>query len=402
MNILQITNKALFPPDGGTLAISNFAYAYAKLNHNVTILSMVTHKHYLNNLDSSDLLEKKIELIGVKVNTKISLFKLLKNLFFSKIPYNLERFISIDFAEKLTSLLKEKKWDIIQIEGLYVLSYIDLIRKNSLGKIVYRPHNIEYKIWEENANCSKSIIKTVYFGILAKRLKNFELNLLNTYDIVLPISNSDADFYKENGNNKPILVSPFGVNVREFKSYFVQPEKLNTNSTILFIGALDWIPNQQGLTWFIDKCFPLIVNLIPNVELIIAGRNAPKWYFKKFNSKNINFIGQVNNAYEFLSKSGPVIAPLFSGSGMRVKIIEAMALKKAIVTTTKGAEGIDGLNPNNILIADNANIFAEMVVKLLRNNDLQNNMGNLAHKLIIEQYSVEKIGSLAIQFINQN
>jgi len=87
---------------------------------------------------------------------------------------------------------------------------------------------------------------------------------------------------------------------------------------------------------------------------------------------------------------------------MRVKIIEAMALKKAIVTTTKGAEGIDGLNPKNILIADNPDIFAEMVVKLLINKDLQNNMGNLAHELIIEQYSVEKIGSSAIQFINQH
>lgn len=403
MNILQISNKALFPPDGGSLAILNLANAYARLNHNVTLLNMVTHKHYNKDSDIRVLKERNIELIGIEVNTKISVLKLLLNFFFTKRPYTLERFINQNFSNRLISLIVQKKWDFIQIEGLYVLFYIDIIREYYPGKIIYRPHNIESEIWFENAKNTRSILKKIYFTVLANRLKKFELKYINSYDVLLPISNTDAHFYTGNGNIKPMLTTPFGVEIGQFDSFYSQVSKPENSPTILYIGALDWIPNQQGLIWFIKNCFPLIISQVSNVELLIAGRNAPKWFVKRLSSNNnIRFVGQIENACDFFSIPGPMIVPLFSGSGMRVKIIEAMAFKKAIVSTPKGAEGIDKLNEEKILISNNPHSFAENVLKLLENRDLRNSIGNTAHDFVLNEYNIETIASKAIQFINQH
>jgi len=277
MKILQIANKAIYPPDGGSLAILSLSKGYIKNGHQVHLLNMVTHKH-MNNFDFiEDDYKESLIISGVKINSRISIIKLLINLFFSTKAYISERFFSADFKQELISLLKNESFDILQFEGLYGLQYINFIRELFNGKILYRPHNLEYLIWKRNSIESTSKLKKIYFNIISRRLKKLEERLINTYDFLIPITQNDADLYTELGNKRPFIVAPFGIDIHKIQLYGHKPSNELTRN-INYIGALDWIPNQQGLLWLIDKCLPIIIESLPNVKLNVAGRNSSKWF----------------------------------------------------------------------------------------------------------------------------
>lgn len=148
-----------------------------------------------------------------------------------------------------------------------------------------------------------------------------------------------------------------------------------------------------------QNCFPAIIKRYPDVKLKIAGRNAPAWFIKKLNYPNIDYLGQIENINDFYQIPGPFIVPLFSGSGMRVKIIEAMAYKKAIITTSLGAEGIDVTNNENIVIANSNLEFTHEVINLLSNQELQNNIGHNAFGFVKENYDFSNIAKQVLTFI---
>jgi glycosyltransferase involved in cell wall biosynthesis len=398
MNVLQIANKAIYPPDGGTQAILSMSKGYIRNGYNVHLLNITTHKHFNN----TSVIEKEyiehLKISTEEVNTKISSWKLLLNFFFSKKPYIAKRFHSKEFSARIKELLKTENFDFIQLEGLYVLQYIHTIRSFYEGKIVYRPHNLEYKIWESNSKESGNILKKIYFKVLSNKLHKFERHFLNLYDFILPISDKDAAEFEKEGNTKPLLTSPFGINTRAFAKSHRNVEKTNEKQ-INYIGALDWIPNQEGIIWFTEKCLPLIIKDFPDIKLNIAGRNAPKWFIKKLNHRNINYIGEVEDAYEFIQNPGPIIVPLFSGSGLRVKIIEAMALKKIVVATSIAAEGINYENNVNISIANNPRNFADSIIKTIQNSDFEKEMGIQAFEHVKKNFDFENITANIISFI---
>jgi len=398
MNILQIANKAIYPPDGGTQAILSMSKGYIRNGHNVHILNMTTHKHYNNTsiIENEYLGHLKISTEGV--NTKISILKLLLNFFFSTKPYIAKRFYTSNFCERIKKLLNADSFDFIQLEGLYALQYIHIIRSVYKGKIIYRPHNLEYRIWESNSKESKNILMKIYFKILTNKLHKFEKSFLNLYDYILPISDNDAAEFKKEGNTKPLLTSPFGIDTKVFTKF----NKNNTNSKVKqinYIGALDWIPNQEGIIWFAEKCLPILLKKIPNIKFNIAGRNAPVWFIQKLNNRNINYIGEVEDAYEFIQNPGPIIVPLFSGSGMRVKIIEAMALKKTVIATSIAAKGIKYKNNINIAIANDPRNFADSIIKTIQNPDFEKEMGRQAYEFVKMNFDFENITANIISFI---
>jgi len=398
MNILQIANKAIYPPDGGSLAILSLTKGFIKCGRRVHLLNMVTHKHVNNEDIIDDCIKDSLKITGVNVDTKFSFLRVIINFLFSQKPLISQRFVSQEFRNKLTGLIKNNTFDFIQIEGLYTLQYISSIRINYKGNILYRPHNIEYQIWERNYQESSSFLKRIYFKSLYKRLKKLEKRFLNSYDFLIPISQQDADKFNKLGNIKPCIVSPFGIDLKKFNIRMIK-EQNNKNQSINYIGALDWIPNQKGLLWFVDECFSEILKEFPNIKLNIAGRNAPQWLIKKLEHKNIKFIGEVVNAYGFIQNPGPIIVPLFSGSGMRVKIIESMALKKTIIATTIAAEGINCSHKINILLANNKVEFINSTLSVLNNLNKQKEIGENAYKFVEKNYGFEKIASNILNFI---
>jgi glycosyltransferase involved in cell wall biosynthesis len=381
MRILQVTNKVPYPViDGGAIACMNLTRGFSLLGHKVTILAMNTAKHRITLSEIPDPVKELAKFKLVDVPAKISPFSALLNLLLSTKPYIATRFISKAFARELQRVLLENDFDIVQLEGLYVCPYIPIIRKNSKAKIVYRAHNIEHEIWGRTAVMANGLEKW-YLNNLSKRIKHFEVEHLNKYDLLVPITGRDAKILDKLGNTKPGHVSQTGID----SSLLVPNSKNLKHPTLFHIGSLEWAPNQEGLIWFFDNCWDMVREKYPDLQFFIAGRNAPAWFQKKIDLPNVVFKGEVADAYEFINSKSIMVVPLFSGSGMRIKIIEGMALGKPIVTTAVGTEGISTTSDLNIVIAEDAEGFVNSISDLIENRDY-----------------FDKISKNAIEYIHEN
>lgn len=397
MRILQLMNKVPWPPkDGGAIACLNMTKGFSMLGHQVTVLSMNTSKHHIDMKDMPPEVSSKADFRLVEVPASINWVEAALNLLFSKLPYNAQRFISDEFSHELVKLLTEKEFDVIQLEGLYLCPYIPVIRKYSKALIAYRAHNIEYEIWERTATLSEGL-RSNYLRNLSKRIKRFEISYLNQYDLLVPITDRDGQILDSLGNTKPRHTSQTGI---DFASLVPTAKKLEFPS-LFHIGALDWAPNQEGLIWFFDHCWPKIHNQYPELKFYLAGRNAPEWFERHIKVAGVEYLGEINDAYDFINSKAVMVVPLFSGSGMRIKIIEGMALGKPIVTTDIGTEGIPTENGNNILIANDADQFTEAVTRLINDRELSGRIGKNAIGFIQEKFdNLSQAGAL-IEFYQQ-
>lgn len=382
MRILILTNKMPYPPkDGGSIASLALAEALHDAGNQVTILSMNTSKHFINIEDLPNQLTQKIKFIAVPINTDIRFFDLFVNLLFSKTPYNAQRFINNNFQEYLKQELEIGKYDVVQLEGLYLCPYIQTIRTFSTANIALRSHNIEHEIWQRAAVHEKNLIKKQYKHILKKRIKKFKYKYLNKYDFLIPITERDGNIFQQLGNNKPVHVTPTGIDSVNYK--------IDKTSEIFpgffHIGALDWIPNQEGLRWFIDNVWVVFKQKYPQFKFFLAGRNASPQFERYLLDKKVNYLGEIEDANSFINNHSVMIVPLLSGSGMRIKIIEGMVLGKTIITTSIGTEGIPTAHGENILIADTPDDFLMILESICFTPKMH-----------------EKISKNALRFVNEN
>ncbi len=383
MRILQICSKFPFPSnDGGNIAIVKLTEGFLQLGHQVTILAISTPKHPFNEHAIPSTFKNKIDIHHVHINTNINLFKAFVNIFFSKIPYNLQRFKSSRFEKKLKWLIQNQAFDIIQLEGLYTALYTDIIKKYSQSVLAMRAHNVEYVIWKKRAMFELHFLKKNYFRLLARKMERFETKLLDKYDLLIPISQPDSDIFINKGCTTPMHVVPCGYNPIEIHHSNQNIKQVS----LFFIGALDWTPNQEGLIWFLDHVWDEIMEINPNSRLTIAGRNAPRKFIKKIKRPGVHYVGEVDDAKQFITSHQVMIVPLFSGSGMRVKIIEGMALGKTIIATSLAVEGINCENNKHIFIANSKDIFLFYINNILRNPNLIYEIGKNANNLIRKQF----------------
>jgi polysaccharide biosynthesis protein PslH len=375
MRILQICNKPPYPPqDGGSIGMNNVTQGLIEAGHKVKIISVNPPKHHVNlkELPSEYVRNTDIEL--VYIDTEIKPVNALLNLF-TRNSYHIERFISSDFNEKLTDILRNGTFDIIQIESIFLMGYLKTLRKHSTSKVVLRAPNIEFRIWERMTSQAKNPLKKIYLAMLTRRLRKWELEQINRADAVYTVTSNDMDFFKENGCIKPITYIPTGIDMTKK----VDLDFSHVEFPSLFhIGALDWLPNQEAIQWFLKNVWNKVHTNFPDLKLFLAGRNTPQWIFN-LNMPNVEVLGEVKDAGEFIASKSVMLVPLMSGSGMRVKIIEGMMLGKTIITTTIGIEGIIHKNNENVLIANTPEEFYDSIVRCINNRPFSEKIGRNAH-----------------------
>ena len=224
-----------------------------------------------------------------------------------------------------------------------------------------------------------------------------ELKYLNSYDAMVPITSRDGDILKSLSCTLPVHVSPTGINSADFNKYNSKPDF----PSIFHIGALDWSPNQEGIEWFLKNCWKELYKEYPELKFYIAGRNAPD-HIRNINEPNVVFLGEVDNAYAFMEGKAIMVVPLLSGSGMRIKIIEGMALGKSIVSTSIGSEGIETSHGENIIIADDPQNFTSGIESLLNNFDNFEAIGRNARKFIEAKYDNLSISKALTGFYKEH
>jgi polysaccharide biosynthesis protein PslH len=283
---------------------------------------------------------------------------------------------------------------VIQLEGLFVATYIPLIKKYSNAKIALRAHNVEYLIWERHLKNETSFLKKKYLEIQTKRLKHFELHVMSLVDVIITITDIDKAVFERMGFKKPIYTCITGVDVASYKikaSANVRPK------TIFHFASMDWMPNQEAVDWFLDNCWADILKAVPDSKLIIAGRYMPA-RIRNLNLPNVLVIEKVAESKVFYNEYGVMLVPLLSGSGLRIKIIEGMAYGKAIVSTSIGAEGIHAVDGRNIILADEPAGFTKAVIDLLLHDEKRARLEQEAQRFAELNFDNKKVVAGLVAF----
>lgn len=397
LKILQISNKAPYPPnDGSSIAIYNMAVGLLENNVQLHVLTINTKKHFKPDSEVPSEFKKSAHYLSVYKNTNTNPFGALLNLFSTQ-SYFVSRFYFKRFNKRLIDILAKNNFDIVQLEGLFMAVYLNTLRGHSRAKIVLRAHNVEHYIWNRHVLIEKNGLKKWYLQLQNKRLKAFELSILSKVDAVMPITKIDAEELIKLGCRKPIYTCVTGVDVA---AYQVKSSDVTKPNTVFYFGSMDWLPNQEAVLWFLENCWEKVLKAVPESIFVVAGRGMPA-HFLKINKPNVLLVDSVLDGKQFYHQHQIMVVPLWSGSGLRIKIIEGMAFGKAIVSTSIGAEGINYIENESIVIANNAEDFSAAVIDLLKNPDKRMSLEKHAAEIAQKEFDNAKVVSGVVNFYNQ-
>jgi len=394
LKILFLTHRVPFPQNGGyPIVVCNTIRGLVNLGHEVSLVALNAKKsHHEHNEEDKELLAK-IKYRAYDIDTNVSVFDVAVNLF-SKTSFNIDRYYDAEFERLLIRELKQTDFDIIQFEGLLVSLYVNAVRKNSKAKLIYRLHNVENQIWERLALQKTDPFKKSYLKMHAKRIKNYELQQLNKFDAIAVFTGQDKSTLLEYGTKIPIGVLPLGINLDHYQPDFSKTEF----PSLFFLGSLDWLPNREGIEWFLENFKRDLTEGDLRVKFYVAGNDIPE-RFDDFEVMGKIFIqGEVDDALEFLNSKSIMIVPLLSGGGMRVKIVEGMAMQKCIISTTLGAEGINFVNGVNMLIANDQDEFYDAIKQCIADEEFCKTIGLNARKLTEAEHDANKVTVNLVEF----
>lgn len=356
-----------------------------RLGVDITLFSLNPSKHRVDTDDIYDPVFEAIRFHATIVDTEVNVWDAFFNIF-SNQSYNVSRYYDEEAARLLEEVLKETDFDIIQFEGLFVVPYLDIVKSNSKAKVIYRAHNIESDVWERLAQKEKFTPRRRYLQFLSRRLKTYETEQINRFHYIFAISEQDRQSILRFGGDASIEVLPVALDFEKYKT-----DNARTSFPTLFhLGAMDWRPNKEGLEWFLDEIWPDIETLSSELRFYIAGKNMQKQFFE-YDSDNLVVEGEVFDAVEFINSKAIMIVPLLSGSGMRVKIIEGMAMRKCIIATSMAAEGIGCVHGRDILIADTADEFYRSILQCITNPNKWRDIGENARKTAERDHDISVI-----------
>lgn len=361
MNILILSHKPPYPiVDGGCLAMARMLEDLLSLStiNKLKYVAIGTHKHPFSEekFPKNPKLSVQTHFVDTRVQLKGALIALLK-----QESYNLTRFKNDVLVQELKKELRAQPYDVIIFESLFAAVYAPLLRKASTAKFIYRAHNIEHQIWKDLAGNTKNWIKKWYLQQLAYSLKWAERSIWSedqgALDVILAISNTDLAQIENQTLTacKYLPASAANSNVQS---------NLAPNA-LCFLGAFDWIPNVEAVDWFLQNVFPRLQNSFPAIEFHIAGKGADN--LKQWQQKGVVVHGFVADPKEFIARNGIFIGSLQSGSGVKMKIIEAMSVGAPLVLSPKSADGLPDL-PMGAISATPAEFIKELE-QLLSNPD---------------------------------
>lgn len=392
MTILQLCPKPLFDPlDGGKIAMRSSAEGIQNAGHEVVQWMISTPRHPWPDSIPSDY---PFQVFNHFTDTRVKVWNAFLNLF-SKESYNLIRFRDASLLSKQVEWLTENNVDLIQAESIFTLTHITELRTKTNVPIYLRAHNVEFLIWKRMAEQCRNPLKRAYLNLLSKRLKTEEISICNACNGMSVMSEIDAALFREAGVRVPITVVGIATNLKPSQQIHNLEKK-----QLFHLGSMDWLPNREGVDWFIRQVWPDIHAALPDWILVLAGKEIPTSYIN-LQHQNI-YVKPAPDAAVFMQDEGIMIVPLLSGSGIRVKIIEGMALGKVIITTSIGLEGIPAQPGVNILIANEPADFLRIIKDLIAFPLLAQTISENALTFANEHFRSEILSQKLLHFYKSN
>lgn len=393
MNILFLSQIVPYPPHGGVLQRGyNIIREICKYNK-VHLLAFV-HPDILKTKqevqDAKDELGRfcaSVEFFPLWVKeSKLNKYAGLFTGLFSPKPFSVLAHRSKQIESRIDWLLSKDQFDIIHYDTIALSRF----NRNciTIPKVVTH-HNIESNLMQRRAQVEKNTLAKYYLYRQAKRLRDYEEAETGKFAVNIVMSEKDGEELKIINPNVEIEVVPNGVDT----TYFTTGNGEETRS-VIYTGGMNMFANKDAVLYFMNEIWPIIKAKEPDVKFYAIGQDPPPELLKiAENDLKVIVTGYVDDIRPFVSKAAVYVVPLRVGGGTRLKILDAMAMGKAIVSTSIGCEGLEVSNLENILIVDNPSDFAEKTLDLLRNRRKRNELGIAARRLVESKYSWEKIGS---------
>ncbi len=397
MRILLINFLSPFPPmTGGKLRIWSIAKTL-KDRFNCEVRIVCTGEE-----DKNSIIDN-IPIYEIKIPYQSKYYILAKSVF-TGMPEIIYKANSKYFEDKVREIHEEFKPDIVQCEHIWSAP---TVLKIGSERIYIVDHNVEWKLYERKYQFAKNPTYKIWYYIVYKKFSSFEIKTLKKFDTVFCVSAADMQLLTEMGLNN-IKVIENGVAVDYYSKNYRKNTSLKFKQNkyeLLFIGALDYKANVDAVKFIIEKLYPKIINLSKDIEFVIVGSNPPIW-LNNIKKPKLKVYANVPDVRPYLYDADVFICPLRFGSGSRLKILEAFASKVPVVSTTTGAEGLEVVNEEHILLADDADNFIDKIEILLEDSLLRKKLISNAFRLVNERYSwdiiTEKLYNIYREDIEKN
>jgi glycosyltransferase involved in cell wall biosynthesis len=307
----------------------------------------------------------------------------------SPLPYTIAKYRAQWLRTRLRDLCSRERFDIVQAEGLHMAGYAaELGDKFDLASVL-RAQNIESDIMEGFHRRSSQAHIKAYAYLQLKKIRRYEPMICERVDQCIMISDEDERRIRCMNPRVHASTVPAGVD----ESFFKPMPDVEERGSLVFVGSFGWAPNLDGIEWFLQDVFPSIRQAVPEARLYVVGKEPPQ-RLTQIRTPGVVVTGFVQDVRTFMARGAVFVAPLRMGSGVRIKILNAMAMARPIVTTTLGAQGLDVADGEHLLIADSPELFADRVVELLLNAEYRRRLGNAARELIGARYTWEHATAL--------
>ncbi|HEX8818128.1 MAG TPA: glycosyltransferase family 4 protein [Terriglobales bacterium] len=382
MKILWVKAGGLIPPDsGGKIRSYNLLRELAKEN-SVTFFSFYAADPNDIHQELNSIFQQVVcVLLDLPAAKSFGDFSGYAVNLLTRQPYNIAKYCRRRVRDELSRLLRHETFDVIICDFLMAAGVIPW--EISTPKVLFA-HNVESQIWERHYQVAQNPLWKALSWREWRTMHSAERTYSILADHVLTVSEDDSKFFRQFLDAGKVSVIPTGVDVE----YFRPSESSETPDSLVFTGSMDWLPNEDGIIYFVKEVLPLVRQQTPNVSLTVVGRKPSRRLADLAASeRNVRLTGWVADIRPFLSSASVCVVPLRIGSGTRLKIFEAMSMGKAVISTTIGAEGLPVRDGEHLLIADDPSAFASRALQLLRNPMERQRLGSAARKLVSDKYS---------------
>lgn len=388
MRILWLKTELLHPVDkGGKIRTYNMLREL-KRDHEITYLTLDEGSDE-NARSLADEYCHELVVIPHKTRPKFSagFYAELAGNLISPLPYFLKKYESSKMRTAIEEQLRRKTFDVIISD--FLQPSVNLPENLSSPALVLFQHNVEAMIWKRHYEVQTNSLKKVYLKNQWLKTLNYEREVSHRFDLVIAVSQEDAEMFRKDYGIANVIDVPTGVDIDYFRPR--NDGQVRPNS-LVFTGSMDWLPNEDAMQYFTKEILPLVRKRIPEVVVTIVGRNPyPSLVELSERDKGVIVTGRVDDVRPYIDNASVFIVPLRIGGGTRLKIYEAMAMERAVVSTSIGAEGLPVTPGKEILIADTPEEFAESVIGLLGNRETAQELGRTAATRVRNEFGWEQV-----------
>lgn len=391
MNILWLKSDLLLPLDKGGKLRTWHLMRHLAQRHEITYLAFADPDTPAADIEGMKEVCARIETVSRTEPAKGSLrfYADAAAHLVDPQPYAVGKYRSREYRRRIERLLGETRFDLVVCDFLFPA--VNLPKRLPCPAVIFT-HNVEAEIWRRHAETRHGSFSSTLYRAQHRRMLRFEGAALRRFDGVLAVSDADRDTFARiypGAIRRPVHVVPTGVDTAFFSPAPADP----ASRGLVFTGSMDWLPNEDAMVYFCREILPLIRQEEPGVSLSIVGRAPTPTVARLAAEHGIQVTGRVDDVRPYVTDAAVYVVPLRIGGGTRLKIFEAMAMAKAVVSTTVGAEGLPVTDGEHLLLADDPQAFARATVRLLRDRDARARLERAARALVVAEYDWSAVAS---------